>query len=60
VIPAQQGALFYVYCDDLPAKHAELAGKGLAVGPIEKPFYAPRGECRLSDPDGYTLMLTHT
>jgi hypothetical protein len=24
------------------------------------PFYAPRGEFRLTDPDGYTLMITHT
>lgn len=60
VAAAPQGVLFYVYCDDLPAKHAELAGKGLAVGPIEKPFYASRGEFRLTDPDGYALMLTHT
>jgi len=60
VASAQQGVLFYVYCDDLPAKHSELAAKGLAVGPIEKPFYAPRGEFRLTDPDGYALMLTHT
>lgn len=60
VIAAQQGVLFYVYCDDLPTKHAELTGKGIEVGPIERPFYAPRGECLLKDPDGYSLMLTHT
>jgi hypothetical protein len=57
---AQQGVLFYVYCDDLPAKHVELLAKGMAAGPIERPFYAPRGEFRVTDPDGYALMLTHT
>jgi hypothetical protein len=26
---------------------------------ITTPFYAPRGEFRLVDPDGYCLMITH-
>lgn len=60
LIAAQQGVLFYIYCDDLPGKHAELLAKGMAAGPIERPFYAPRGEFRVTDPDGYALMLTHT
>lgn len=60
VIAAQQAVLFYVYCEDLPTKHAELLAKGIAAGPIETPFYAPRGQFRVTDPDGYALMLTHT
>ena len=52
--------LFYLYCDDLPAKHADLLARGIAAGPVERPFYAPRGEFRVTDPDGYALMLTHT
>jgi hypothetical protein len=28
-------------------------------GPIVHPFYNPNGEFRLSDPDGYVVMVTH-
>ncbi len=59
VIPAQQAVMFYLYCDDLPARHSALRAAGLAVGPIERPFFAPRGQFRLTDPDGYTLMVMH-
>lgn len=54
-----QAVLFYLYYDDVAATHARLAALGLAVGPITHPFYCPRGEFRLLDPDGYCLMLTH-
>jgi uncharacterized glyoxalase superfamily protein PhnB len=60
VIADQQAVLFYLYCDDVDAKHAELAAAGIAVGTITKPFYNPRGEFRATDPDGYVLMITHT
>jgi hypothetical protein len=30
------------------------------VGEMKVPFYCPKGEFRLEDPDGYVLMLTHT
>lgn len=59
VIPEQQAVLFYLYVADVPATHAELAAKGLNPGPITLPFYAPQGEFRLVDPDGYCLMITH-
>ena len=52
--------LFYLYCTDVDAMHAELGAAGLAVGPICKPFYSPKGDFSLTDPDGYALMLTHT
>ena len=58
--PAQQAVFFYVYGPDVPAMHAELAAAGLDVGAITTPFYAPRGEFRVTDPDGYTLMFTHS
>lgn len=58
--PEEQAVFFYLYCDDVAAKHAELAAAGIAVSPITKPFYAPRGEFRVADPDGYGLMITHT
>jgi uncharacterized glyoxalase superfamily protein PhnB len=60
VDPARQAVMFYVYGADVPAMHAELAAAGVAVGPIKTPFYAPRGEFRVEDPDGYVLMFTHS
>jgi uncharacterized glyoxalase superfamily protein PhnB len=59
-VATQQAMLFYLYVDDVAAKHAELAAAGLEVGAIASPFYAPRGEFRMTDPDGYVLMITHT
>jgi predicted enzyme related to lactoylglutathione lyase len=60
VVPEQQAVLFYLYCDDVPAARSRFERAGLPVGRIEYPFYAPRGEFRVTDPDGYTLMITHT
>ena len=60
VVPSQQAVLFYLYYDDIAATHAGLAQLGLAVGAMTYPFYCPKGEFRLIDPDGYVLMLTHT
>ena len=59
VVADQQAVLFYLYCADVAAMHAKLAGSGLAVGPITMPFYNPRGEFRLSDPDGYVIFIAH-
>lgn len=52
--------LLYVYVDDVESKRSELASAGIEVGEIARPFYAPRGEFRVVDPDGYVLMITHT
>jgi hypothetical protein len=60
VVPGQQAVLFYLYYDDIAATHAALSAKGLSVGEMAFPFYCPKGEFRLGDPDGYCLMLTHT
>jgi cytochrome c1 len=56
----QQAVLFYLYVDDVAAKHAELVVSDVAVGRIGYPFYNPRGEFRVEDPDGYVLMIAHT
>jgi catechol 2,3-dioxygenase-like lactoylglutathione lyase family enzyme len=53
----QQRVMFYAYCDDVAATHAELAGAGIEVGPITTPFYNPGGEFRLNDPDGYVIWV---
>lgn len=60
VIASQQAVLFYVYCDDVLAKRIELEQAGLSPGAVRYPFYSPRGEFRVEDPDGYVLMITHT
>ena len=57
---SQQAVLFYLYCEDLPAYRAALQAQGIEVGEIQYPFYAPRGEFRVTDPDGFVLMVTHT
>ncbi|HXF47884.1 MAG TPA: VOC family protein [Verrucomicrobiae bacterium] len=54
-----QAVLFYIYCEDVAAFRGELQKKGVMAGEIEYPFYAPRGEFRVTDPDGYCLMITH-
>ena len=60
VVAEQQRVLFYIYTDDIAAAHEELAEAGLNPGAITTPFYAPRGEFQLVDPDGYVVMITHT
>lgn len=60
VVPEQQSVLLYVYFDDVAATKAALEAAGIETGAIAYPFYAPRGEFRVTDPDGYVLMVTHT
>lgn len=60
VDPEQQRVLFYVYTDDVAAARESLLEAGLTPGEITTPFYAPRGEFQLIDPDGYVVMVTHT
>jgi catechol 2,3-dioxygenase-like lactoylglutathione lyase family enzyme len=52
--------LLYAYTEDVEAAHASLDEAGLNPGVIRKPFYAPRGEFKTLDPDGYVVMVTHT
>ena len=60
IVPEEQAVFFYLYVEDVAAKHAELAANGVTVGAITYPFYCPRGEFRVVDPDGYGLMIAHT
>ena len=60
VVAEQQAVLFYIYTDDVVAARASLIESGLNPGAIKTPFYAPRGEFRLVDPDGYVVIVTHT
>ena len=58
--PERQGVLFYLYYPDVSEAKRELEAAGIESGPIEFPFYAPQGEFRVIDPDGYCLMVSHT
>jgi catechol 2,3-dioxygenase-like lactoylglutathione lyase family enzyme len=60
VDPAVQAVLFYLYCPNVAEFRRALLEAGLEAGPIAHPFYAPGGEFRVTDPDGYVLMVTHT
>ncbi|MEO7520652.1 MAG: VOC family protein [Gemmatimonas sp.] len=60
VMVEEQAILFYVYYEDVVAAHTALASAGLEVGPVLYPQHSPRGEFRLTDPDGYTVQVTHT
>ena len=60
VVASQQAVLFYCYCDNVPGLRDQLVAHGVAAGTIVTPFYAPRGEFRIQDPDGYVIMVTHT
>ena len=55
--PAGQGALFYLYSDDLAGLREQLLVNGIHVGEIEDGTPGPPREMRLSDPDGYVLMV---
>jgi catechol 2,3-dioxygenase-like lactoylglutathione lyase family enzyme len=57
VVASQQAVLFYLYTADVSATHAELRRRGVAVGEITRPFYMPKGEVRVEDPDGYVLLI---
>ena len=57
VDPAQQAVLFYCWSPDVVALRTGLAAAGVAVGAIEHPFYMPAGELRVSDPDGYVVLV---
>ena len=55
--PAGQGVLFYLYSDDLAGLREQLLANGIHVGEIEDGTPGPSQEMRLSDPDGYVLMV---
>jgi catechol 2,3-dioxygenase-like lactoylglutathione lyase family enzyme len=57
--PDAQDVLFYMYAVDVVACRTELAAKGVRVGPLQYPFYSPRGEFRVEDTDGYTVFVAH-
>ena len=57
--PDAQDVLFYLYAPDVVAFRNELQSRGVKVGQLNYPFYMPRGEFRVDDPDGYALFIAH-
>jgi hypothetical protein len=54
---AGQGVLFYLYSHDLAALREQLITAGISAGEIVDGTPGPRQEMRLTDPDGYVLMV---
>lgn len=52
-----QDVLFYLYAPDVAAYRDALLARGVNAGPLKHPFYAPDGEFRIDDPDGYSLLV---
>ncbi|HEY1777123.1 MAG TPA: VOC family protein [Solirubrobacteraceae bacterium] len=55
--PDHQRILFYLYSHDLAVLRAHLLGVGIEAGPIEDGSPGPREEMRVTDPDGYVLLI---
>jgi hypothetical protein len=55
--PAGQGVLFYLYSPDLAALRVQLLASGINAGEIEDGTPGPRQEMKVTDPDGYVLMV---
>jgi catechol 2,3-dioxygenase-like lactoylglutathione lyase family enzyme len=55
--PDGQDVLFYLYAPDVAAYRDALAAKGIRVSELSYPEYGPDGEFRMSDPDGYCLLV---
>ena len=60
VIPERQSVMFYLHCDNVVSMRKALTAKGIETGLLKFPFYAPKGEFRITDPDGYVLVVTHS
>ena len=55
--PAGQGVLFYLYSSNLAGLREQILAAGIDVGEIVDGTPGPRQEMRLTDPDGYVLMV---
>jgi hypothetical protein len=57
--PGAQDVLFYLYAVNIVEYREGLKAQGIVVSEMKYPFYSPRGEFRVDDPDGYTLQISH-
>jgi uncharacterized glyoxalase superfamily protein PhnB len=58
--PDHQRVQLYLYSHDLAALRDQLLAAGIAAGEIEDGTPGPKQEMRLTDPDGYVLMVAQT
>jgi hypothetical protein len=49
--------LFYLYSPNVVTLREHLRAEGVHVSSITYPDYMPKGEVRVEDPDGYTLLI---
>jgi len=54
-----EAVFFYLYANDLRALRDHLVAHGVTVGEIVDGTPGPREEMRVTDPDGYCLMVAH-
>lgn len=57
VDPRTQAVLFYLYSHDLPGLRDRLLAAGVWPGEVVDGTPGPRQEMRVTDPDGYCLMI---
>jgi predicted enzyme related to lactoylglutathione lyase len=55
--PGGREVMFYLYVTDMPAYREQLQSRGIATGELTYPFWSPKGEFRIEDPDGWVLMV---
>ncbi len=55
--PDHQRVQFYLYSHDLAALRDQLLAAGIDAGEIKDGTPGPREEMRVTDPDGYVLMI---
>jgi len=59
VVGVGKGVMFYMYTPDLVGLREQLLAAGISVPPIKHPPYMPSGEIQMSDPDGYSVLISH-
>jgi hypothetical protein len=60
VVAEEQAVLFYLYAEDLDALREQLLHAGIDAGPIVDGSPGPEREMRVSDPDGWCLMVAES
>jgi catechol 2,3-dioxygenase-like lactoylglutathione lyase family enzyme len=51
------GVILYLRTPDVVALRQHLLARGVSVSEIEYPFYMPKGEVCVTDPDGFLLLI---
>lgn len=57
VVAKDQAVLFYLHTADIVSLRDSLSSAGVPVGELDYPEHMPGGEMRVTDPDGYALLI---